>query len=244
MKSLKTTLAIAIFGLFTSNLAFSQNAVITADPYEITADQLPVSYDELSEEKKAAYANEEAYVAASQPIKAEPKKDITKRQNITPVEDPSIKEQEIAKANQKAAEKERITAEEQRKTAEKADIKKSQANALQNIRMERAPITPDQIRQLMMHKRMGTEGIDEKIEKLITDGALSPNWEAENTPPLTSSEIPQLVTAYENNVEGIEEKINTHIKNGILSIDVLNANNVDINSKLYKKLNDHQKIGK
>ena len=43
MKSLKTTLAIAIFGLFTTNMAFSQNAV---------TNQPPVSYDELREELK------------------------------------------------------------------------------------------------------------------------------------------------------------------------------------------------
>jgi len=235
MKSLKTTLTIAIFGLFTSNLAFSQNTVRTAD-------QLSVSYDELNEEKKAVYGSEEAYLAACQPIKAEPKKDITKKQNITPVEDPSLKEQEIAKANQKAEEKARITAEEERKATEKADIQKSQANA--SIEKQ-VPLSPDYIRQLLAHKHHGTDGIDGKIDKLIAEGALSTDWEVENRhlAPIYLT-LPQIITAYENNTEGIEETINELLSSGKLSIDILNENNVDINSKLYKKLNDHQKIGK
>ena len=126
MKSLKTTLAIAILGLFTSNMAFSQNAI---------TNQPPVSYDELREDLKKYFGSEEAYLNDFNEDKT--KKAITKKQNITitptpPIEDPSIKEQEAAKANQKAAEKERITAEEQRKAAEKSSILEAQNNAKLN----------------------------------------------------------------------------------------------------------------
>jgi len=220
MKSLK--LSITLIALFTTSICLGQDQV----------------QNSTAKDKTIKVRSETTLI---QPVNLNDHKPQKVEKNIIQKEDPSLKEQETAKANQKAEEKARITAEEERKASEKADIKKSQANALQKS----APLSPDYIQQLLAHKHHGTDGIDGKIDKLIAEGALSTDWEVENRhlAPIYLT-LPQIISAYENNTEGIEETVNELLLSGKLSIDVLNENNVDTNSKLYKKLNDHQKIGK